>query len=194
MSQLAPESLVQERMVYKIGTVQENGFLNGTGVNSPLGVFNASDLGIGTDRDSSTNMTATGIQADGIIDAVGMLKAQYRKRAVWIAHRDFETRVRKLKDGEGNYLWRAGLDGSPGTLMGFPLHLSEYAPNAFTANQYVAILGDFWFYWIVDALNMQIQRLTELYAEDNQTGFICRAEADAMPILAEAFVRLQMGS
>ena len=46
-------------------------------------------------------------------------------------------------------------------------------------------------YHIVDALNMQVQRLTELYAESNQTGYIGRAEVDGMPVLEEAFARLK---
>ena len=57
-------------------------------------------------------------------------------------------------------------------LMGFPIYLSEWSPNVCTTQKYVAILGDFSFYFIADAMNVQIQRLTELYAETNQTGFI----------------------
>jgi len=51
--------------------------------------------------------------------------------------------------------------------------------------------GDFSFYWIADALDMQIQRLDELYAESNQVGFIGRLETDGMPVLEDAFRRLQ---
>ena len=54
--------------------------------------------------------------------------------------------------------------------------------------------GDFRYYWIADALDMQIQRLVELYARTNQTGFIGRLETDGMPVLEEAFVRLQMAT
>ena len=41
---------------------------------------------------------------------------------------------------------------------------------------------------------MQVQRLVELYAETNQTGMIGRMESDGMPVLAEAFVRVQLGA
>jgi HK97 family phage major capsid protein len=51
--------------------------------------------------------------------------------------------------------------------------------------------ADFSYYWIVDALDMEVQRLVELYAETNQVGFIGRLETDAMPVLEEAFVRLK---
>ncbi len=41
-------------------------------------------------------------------------------------------------------------------------------------------------------MSMQIQRLIELYAESNQTGFIGRLETDGMPVLEEAFVRVTL--
>ena len=105
-----------------------------------------------------------------------------------------EITIPERRNLEGNYLWKAGLDKNPATLLGFPCYISEYAPNTFTASQYVAILGDFRFYWICDALNMQIQRLTELYAVSNQTGFIVRSETDGAPVLPEAFVRIQLAA
>jgi HK97 family phage major capsid protein len=185
-----PESFVKERMIQVAGQVLENAYLNGSGQNQPLGIFVASAHGIDTDRDFTT--AAATVKSDDIIDTVGMLKQQYRKGAVWIAHRDFETQVRKLKDGEGNYLWKAGLEATGNTLMGFPLVLSEYAPNSFATGTYAAALCNLQFYWYADALNMQIQRLSELYAETNQTGFIIRHETDAMAVWKDAFVRLKV--
>lgn len=192
-SSLNPEQIVQQRMIYKMSTVHENGFLNGDGVNKPLGVFVADANGINTDRDSSNGNGTTNVSVDGLINAVGMLKATYRQGAEWIFHRDLETKIRKLKDGEGNYLWKASIDGTaPNTLLGFPVNLSEFAPNTFTTGKYVAVLGNFKFYYIVDALDMQIQRLEELYAETNRTGFIIRTETDGMPVLSSAFVRVKL--
>jgi len=48
------------------------------------------------------------------------------------------------------------------------------------------------YYVSADALDMIVQRLVELYAETNQTGFIGRAECDGMPTLAEAFARVKL--
>ena len=192
-SSLNPEAIVRERMIYKMSVVHENAFLNGDGNNKPLGVFVADAQGINTDRDISTGNTNTSVTVDGLKNAVGHMKAQYRQGAVWVMHRDLETRLSKLKTGDGVYLWQASIDGkNPNMLCGFPVYLSEYAPNTFTTGQYVAILANFSFYYIVDALDMQIQRLTELYAETAQTGFIIRTECDAMPVLSSGFVRVQL--
>ena len=102
--------------------------------------------------------------------------------------------IRKLKDNEGRYLWQPSIVvGEPDRILDFPFIMSEYAPNTFTSGKYVGILGDFTHYWIADSLNMEIQRLNELYSEKNQIGFIGRAETDGMPTLEEAFIRVTMG-
>jgi HK97 family phage major capsid protein len=187
------EQLVRDRLAYKFSISQEKGFLTGSGAMQPLGVFTASDNGIPTSRDVSTGNTTTSIQVDGLIEAKYALKQQYWPNAFWIFHRDAQKQISKLKDGEGQYLWRESTRvGEPDRLLGFPVYMSEYAPNTFTTGQYVGILGDFRFYWIADAMDMQVQRLMELYAESNQIGLIGRLETDGMPVLSEAFVRVKL--
>jgi HK97 family phage major capsid protein len=190
---LNPEQLVNERLAHLFGITQEKAFMTGDGLQKPLGVFTASADGINTGRDVSDGNTATLIKADALINAKYALKAQYHPRARWIMHRDVMAAIRKLKDGNGQYLWQPAISGGvPDRILEQPYILSEYAPNTFESGKYLAILGDFQFYWIADALDMQIQRLSELYARANQTGFIGRLETDGMPILEEAFIRLKL--
>lgn len=185
------EGLVRDRLGYKFGVTEEKAFLSGSGSQKPLGLFTASSRGISTGRDVVTGAT-TDFTADGLIDAKYTLKSQYHAKAEWLFHRDGYRKIRKLKDGNGQYLWAPGLsNGDPDTLLELPVNLSEYAPNTFTTGQYVGLLGDFSFYWVVDAESIEIQRLEELYAESNQVGFIARLELDGMPVLEEAFVRLK---
>lgn len=187
------ENIVRDRMAYKFGVTQEKGFMTGTGAAQPLGIFTASANGVTTARDVSTGNTTTAPTFDGLISAKYSLKGNYWNKADWIFHRDVLAIVSKLKDGDGQYMWRESvLDGEPDRLLGRPVMMSEYAPNTLTTGLYVGILGDFSHYWIADALDMQVQRLTELYAETNQVGFIGRAETDGMPVLAEAFARVKL--
>lgn len=189
------EGLVRQRLGYKFSVVMENAYLNGSGAQQPLGVFTASNDGISTGRDASTGNTTTELRFDGLIEAKYTLKQQYWPRARWIFHRDGVKQIAKLKDGEGQYLWRESVRvGEPDRVLGFPVFMSEYAPNTFTAGLYVGILGDFAYYWIADALDMEMQRLVELYAATNQVGFIGRMESDGMPVLEEAFVRVKLAS
>lgn len=191
-SVIDPEALVRDRLAYKFAVTEEKAFLTGSGANQPLGIFTASSLGISTTRDT-TGASSTNVTADDFLDTAGSLKGQYLANSRWILHRNTVTRVRKLKDGNGNYLWQAGLaGGTPNTICDRPYIQSEHAPNTYTTGQYVAILGDLRFYWIADALNMTVQRVVELYAATNTTGFFGRAEVDGMPVLEEAFARLKL--
>lgn len=188
------EALVRERLAYKFAVTLENAYLNGNGANQPLGVFTASALGINTDRDYSTGNTTASPTFDGLIGAKYMLKQQYHANARWLFHRDAVALIAKLKDGGGQYLWRESVRaGEPDRVLGIPVYMSEYVPNTFTTQLYVGILGD-WSagYWYADALEMDMQRLDELYAATNQVGFIGRLESDGMPVLSEAFVRVKL--
>jgi len=192
-SALNIEQIVRDQLGYKFAVVEENAFLNGSGANEPLGVFTASSKGITTGQDVSTSNTTTTITADGLIEAKYNLHPAYWNMGRWIFHRDAVKQIRKLKDGEGQYLWRPGLQGDRGdSILDMPVLMSEYAPNTFTTGQYVGIVGDFSYYWIADALDMTIQVLTELYAATNQNGYIGRKETDGMPVLEEAFVRVTL--
>jgi len=110
-----------------------------------------------------------------------------------VFHRDAVKQLAKLQDDDGRYLWMNSIQlGQPDMLFGLPVFVSEYAPNTFTTGLYVGAVGDFSFYHIADALDFTVQRLNELYAATNQTGFIGRLESDAMPVLEEAFVRVKL--
>jgi len=188
------ESFVQSRLAYKFAVTEEKGFMTGTGVMQPLGLFTASTDGIPTTRDVSTGNTATSITFDGLIEAKYSVKSVYWNRCDWIFHRDAVKQVVKLKDGDGQYIWRESVRaGEPDILLGRPLTISEFAPNTFTSGLYVGIFGDLSNYWIADAMDLELQRLVELYAETNQVGIIGRAKADGMPVLAEAFARVKLG-
>lgn len=185
---------VRSRLAYKFGISEEKGFLTGSGSGQPLGLFTASADGISTSRDVSTGNTTTSITFDGLIEAQYSLKGPYWNRSDWLFHRDALKQIRKLKDGDGQYIWQSSQQaGEPDQLLGRPFMMSEFVPNTFTTGQYVGILGDYSNYWIVDALGMSVQVLNELYAETNQVGYIGRLEADGMPVLEEAFARVTLG-
>jgi len=193
VSAIDVEALVRDRLAYKFAITQEKAFMTGNGANKPLGIFTASGNGISTGRDISNGNSTTAIGADGLINAKFALKPQYWRGARWIFHRDAVKQIRKLKDGDGNYLWQPGItNGQPDSILDLPYLMSEYVPNTFTTGLYVGIIGDFSFYWIMDALNMQLQRLVELYARTNQVGFIGRMETDGAPVLEEAFARVKL--
>lgn len=188
------ESYINERMAYKYAVPQENAFLNGTGAGQPLGAFVANANGVATTRDVNSGHN-TQITADGLMDMKYSLKSGYLRNARWTFHRDAVKAIAKLKNGDGQYIWQPALAGSaPDRLLGLPVDISEYAPNTFTQNLYIGLLCDWSYYWIADDLLWSVQVLNELYAGNNQVGFIGRGSTDGMPVVAEAFARMKLSA
>lgn len=188
------ERTVREEMEYRIGITQEKAYMSGTGVSQPLGIFTASDSGISTSRDISDGNTASGVTFDGLMNAKYSLKEQYLRESVWVMHRDLAKMLAKLKDTEGQYIWQPSVAlGQPDTLLGHRVHMSEYAPNTYTTGKYAAVFGDFKYYWICDADNLTVQVLNELYAPNNQIGYLYNYFGDGAPVVGEAFARVKLG-
>jgi HK97 family phage major capsid protein len=187
---LNPETLVRDRLSYKFAVTQEKSFLVGDGVEKPLGVFTESSAGVSSAR-NVTISTSGALDSDKLINVKHTLKQQYWGRARWIMHRDTLRLIRQIKVGSGGqYLWQPGLqDDLPNSILELPYILSEFAPNDASTGKPLIVLGDFQFYYVAEALTLEVQRLVEKYATQNATGFVARAEVDGMPVLEEAFVR-----
>ena len=193
VSALPVESIVRERLAYRLAVTAEQVFFTGTGAGQPLGCMIASNDGITTTQDISTGNSNTAFTFDGLKECKYDLKAQYWPMSSWIFHRDGVKMASKLKDGEGQYQWENSVvGGDPDRLMGFPVRVSEFQNNTFTSGLRVGILGDFKKYWVARLMNVELQRLDELYAETGQVGFVLRSWFDGMPVLAEAFRRVTL--
>ena len=80
---------------------------------------------------------------DRLIDLVHSLKRGYRQNAVWLGNSLTLAALRKLKDSEGNYLWRPGLEaGAPGVLLGYRYEEDEAMPDI-AADSIPLGFGDF---------------------------------------------------
>ena len=188
-------NIVRERMAYEAGEAEDVAFMTGSGSNQPLGLFTASDDGISRGQDVSTGNTSSDIRFNSLKRVRYTLKAAYHAKAAWIMHRNVVRNVSLLKDGEGRYIWQESVvAGDPDRILQFPVHMSENAPSTFGSEGYMAILGDFNWYWIADAYDLEIQALFELYAVTNQNGYISRLKVDGMPTKEEAFVRSKLSA
>lgn len=192
-----PQATVIEDMARCFAESEEAAYTTGDGSsNSPLGVFTASASGIPTSRDYAGANTTTAIKGDTLIGATYQLKDAHRRKSSWIMHSDAMLQVATLKDDNGQYLFRAGLStDTPDTICGRPAFTSGFAPNTFTAGNYVAVLGDFSYYWIVEVPSAgEVKRLDELYAGTDEVGFIGRRYLTGGPVLSEAFVRIALAA
>jgi HK97 family phage major capsid protein len=80
--------------------------------------------------------------ADQIIDLIYTPKSQFRAGARFVMNRRTVSAVRKLKDGDGRYLWQPGNGGEPATVMGYPVTEVEDMPDIGDGNAAIAF-GDF---------------------------------------------------
>ncbi len=193
VSALPIEQIVKEKITEKLVAAFENGITVGTGSGQPLGVFTASANGVPTSRDVTT--AGATLASDDLIKTKMSLKPAYRRKARWVMSTDILTDCLLLKDKNDQYLWRPGLrDGDPDTLLGLPVIESAYAPSTKTSGSYIAVLGDFSYYWWAYVDGIEIKNLVELFALKNQLGFKGTAYADGAPVLAEAFSRVKVGT
>ena len=96
---------------------------------------------------------------DKLIDLVHSLKAGYRGNASWLMNDLTLAEVRKFKDADGNYIWKAGLvEGAPDTLLGKPVNIDDNMPDI-AANSLSIAFGDFKRgYLIVDRMGVRVLR------------------------------------
>ena len=162
-----------------VATLSEAAYVNGDGSGKPTGAVQGSTLGTTV----ASNSTITG---DELIDLHDALKRVYQNRATWLMGGGTRTVVRKLKDGNGQYLWQPGLQlGHPDNLLGRPVVVSDDMPAIATVAKSV-LFGDFAFYWIADRATITLKRLEELYAANGQVGFRMDLRTDGKVTLGEA--------
>lgn len=182
------EKYVAKEFARRIGNKEEEAFFIGDGKGKPTGIFNSTggaDVGI-------TAASATAITLDEIMDLFYSLKSPYRKKAVFTMNDSTVKAIRKLKDGNGQYIWQPSLTaGEPDTILNRPIKTSAYIP-ALSAGAKGIAFGDFSYYWIADRQGRSFQRLNELYAATGQVGFKATQRVDGKLILPEAIKVMQM--
>ena len=172
-------------------------FLTGTGAGRPYGVLG--DRANGAQNSPVTGVTdvntgsASAVTADGYIDLVYSLPAQYRANAVHILARTTIRDSRKLKDGDGRFVWQPGLvAGQPQTLAGYPVYESENM-DTIAANAYIDIFGS-WRdgYIIADRVGMTVERVKDTTTVGtNQVALFARRRLGGQVVAPWAFSALQ---
>lgn len=181
------EAYISKEFARRIGSKEEQSFFTGDGAGKPTGILAvAGGAQIGT-----TAASATAITLDEMLDLFYSLKTSYRNKAVFVMNDATVKAIRKLKDGQGQYLWQPSIQaGTPDTILNRPLYTSAYVPTIEAAAKTV-VFGDFGYYWVADRQGRVFKRLNELYAVTGQVGFVATQRVDGKLILPEAIKVLQ---
>ena len=179
---------IAHEFVRRAGAAEEQAILAGDGSHKPIGLLHdtlGAEVGI-------TTASATAITADELIDMQHSLKSGYRRKACWIMNDATISAIRKLKDGQGQYIWQPGIkEGAPDMLFNQKVLMSNYMPLIASGNK-VILYGDFSYYWLAEREGRTLERLNELYAVTDQVGFKMTERLDGRLILPEAVKCLKM--
>ncbi len=172
------EGYIATEFTRRIGAKEEEAFLVGDGTKKPTGVF--------VSAENSVTTSGTSITFDDVMDLYYSLRVPYRKNAVWLLNDTTVKALRKVKDGNGNYIWQPSVQaGEPDTILNRPYYTSNFVPDLAAGNKVMAF-GDFSYYWIADRQGRSFKRLNELYAANGQVGFLASQRVDGKLILPEA--------
>lgn len=165
-------NFVVKKMSESIAEFIEKELLNGTGSSACQGVL--------TGTTSVIETSASGkISADDLIDLQESIIDNYQKNAVFIMNRSTRKAIRKLKDGDGNYLLNRDFTSAWGyTLLGKPVYTSDNMPEI-EANEKAIIYGDMTGLSVKLTKDIEIQVLQELYAAQHALGVVGWVEIDS---------------
>ena len=156
---------VEEKMADKFARQEGLSFTSGDGVVKPRGFLNyPTDLASDATRAWSTiqhvvSGNASAITADALRTIFWSLRAPYRAGAAWMMNSNTAGAIDKLKDGQGNYLWRdSSTAGVPPTLLGHPVEFNEDMPDVAANSLPIAFANWKLSYVIVDKLGLRVLR------------------------------------
>jgi len=181
--QFDAEAWLQEEVAEEFAIKEGSAIVNGTGTDQPKGFLHADYVaGIGKVSTGAAGAFAT---ADVLVDVVHALKSSYRKGASFVLNSATLAAVRKLKDADGNFLWRAGLvEGQPDMLLGYPVVEAEDMPDM-AADSYSIAFGNFErAYTLVERAGVRVLRdpysnkpYVNFYATKRVGGALVNADA-----------------
>lgn len=170
---------------------ENTAFTLGDGTNKPKGFLAyATDLAGDKTRAFGTlqhreSLAIGSVGADDVVKLIFALKAAYRNGANFMGSTDLLSELMVLKDGNGQYLWRAGLEiGESSTLRGYKYVENEDMPEV-AAGALPLSFGNFKRgYTIVDRMGTRVLRdpftnkpFVGFYTTKRVGGFVTDSQA-----------------
>ena len=180
-----------------VAEAEDYAFAAGAGDDSPQGIIadpyvQMNKVYSGIDGGITDKPTGNINGVDALIDVFYTPKKTYRRNGTWGFNSSTEAQIRKLKDDQGQYLWQPPVQaGAPALLLGKPVINPEGMPDIATGALPI-FFGDIRAgYKVRDRAGITIRRLTERYAEYDQTGFMLKKRVGGKVVLGEAFAVME---
>ena len=143
-SVFAMEALLGSLLGERMGRLANLNLTTGSGSSAPHGVATAAGTG-------HTAASATAITWDEVLDLEHSVDPAYRNgpKVRYMFNDDTLKALRKLKDGDGNYLWQMGnvQGGIPASFNGRPYSVNQAMASIATGNKSM-LFGDFGKYYV----------------------------------------------
>lgn len=164
---------VINRMARKIAVFLERCIIVGNG--SVLGVAGSYDA----TNHTVTFASATAVTADELIDIQESVPDDYQDGAVWVMNKATRKAIRKLKDGQGNYLLERDYEAGNGrfSLLGHPVYASDNVP-VMAASAKAIYYGNFSGVAVKEIGALETQVLYEKFSTAHQIGVEAFNEID----------------
>jgi HK97 family phage major capsid protein len=177
------EAEVRAEATEQFAKAEGAAFLSGSGVGRPFGFLNNASIA------TVNSGAAAALTADGLLSVYYGIKTDYARAAVWMMNRSTIGQIRRLKDGDGEYLWAPGLAGGvPNTINGATYVEAADMPDVGASAKPVAF-GDFRRgYVIVDRIAMEMLRDPYTQATSGAVRMIFRRRVGGQVVLPEAIV------
>lgn len=182
------EAEVRLALAEDFGQKEGAAFVNGNGVLEPEGIITNAEIA------ETLNGHATNLSADALITLLYALPAQYRNSGAWGLNGTTLATIRKLKDGQGNYLWQPSYQaGQPETILGRPVVEMIDMPDV-ASGTFPIIYGDWSGYRIVDRVGLSILVNPYLRATEGITRIHATRRVAGGVIQAAKFRKLKMAT
>lgn len=168
------EQIVRDAMAERLGRILNDDLTTGTGTSQPTGIVTGAGAG-------ATAAAASALVLDDLLNLQHSVDPAYRDAPTtrWQFNDATLKVLRKLKDGDGMYLWQdsSAAGTVPATLLGKPYSINQSMADVGTGNKSV-LFGDISKYIVRRVRDFTLARLTERYADYDQVGFIGFARYD----------------
>jgi HK97 family phage major capsid protein len=157
----------------RIGRIQNTHRTTGDNAGKPNGIISAASVG-------KTAAAAGAITFDELIDLEMSVDEAYRLGGcAWMFKQSTLTAVRKLKDGDGQYIWQpGGVNGTPDRLLTHP-YVTNPDMAALGSSAKTVVFGDFSYYQIRDVGGITVVQARERFIEKLQVGFLAFHRTDS---------------
>lgn len=173
------ETELADMLGERISRCQEEEFTTGTGNGMPVGIAVGSAIG-------ATAANAASLVGDDFINLIHSVDPRYRNDPSFalMMHDLMFAAVRKIKDGQGRYIFEEGQDGMPPKIKGVRVVINQNMPSAAASGAKTVIAGPFRKYKVRDVRKIRVRRMDERYGDYDQTGFVAFMRSDGAPLNA----------